>query len=165
MPRPLVAGTPIAPRLPRLHSRSGPCPTGTRRVWIAHRLAATSVIAGAALLLPGCASAPGERLEAIPTELRAALESGETLPTVMWAESPAEDWLVLTWGSSSCPTGPRDLVRLSESAYEIRLDRSGGPFCTADIGPTAYRIPAPVSRGTTVTVDVGPGTVVTLDEE
>lgn len=123
-------------------------------------------IASLALLLvagvAGCANSLGAvRLDTIPDELASSSDLLDPQPTVAW--DPDEDaWLILTYGSSSCPTEPREISETADGSFEITLETSGGPVCTADLGPTAYRVPAPVPRGTPVTIDLGPGTRITL---
>lgn len=82
-------------------------------------------------------------------------------PTVAWDEDE-DAWLILTYDSSTCPAEPREISETADDSFEIRLETSGGPVCTADLGATAYRVPAPVPRGTPVTIDLGPGTRIRL---
>ena len=123
-------------------------------------------IASLALLLvagvAGCTNSLGAvRLDTIPDELASSSDLLDPQPTVAW--DPDEDaWLILTYGSSSCPTEPREISETADGSFEIRLETSGGPVCTADLGPTAYPVPAPVPHGTPVTIDLGPGTRITL---
>lgn len=123
-------------------------------------------IASLALLLvaglAGCANSLGAvRLDTIPDELTSSGHLLDPPPTVAW-DQDEDAWLILTYGSSSCPNEPREISETADGSFEIRLETSGGPVCTADLGPTAYRVPAPVPRGTPVTIDLGPGTRITL---
>lgn len=82
-------------------------------------------------------------------------------PLVVWSED-GESWLFLTFGSSSCPNEPRDIRETGDRAFEVTLESDGGLFCTADIGPAVYKVPAPVSPGAPVTVDLGYGAITTF---
>ena len=123
-------------------------------------------IASLALLLvaglAGCANSLGAvRLDTIPDVLTSSSDLLEPQPTVAW-DQDEDAWLIVTYGSSSCPTEPREISETADVSFEIRLETSGGPVCTADLGPTAYPVPAPVPHGTPVTIDLGPGTRITL---
>lgn len=111
-------------------------------------------------VLAGCSGIGAERLDEAPPELD-GVASPEMEPTVVWSDD-GESWLFLTFGSSSCPNEPRDIRETAERAFEVTLESAGGLFCTADIGPAMYRVPAPVSPGHPVTVDLGYGVIVTL---
>lgn len=116
------------------------------------------------MLVTACSPIYTERLTTIPTEIPVPDNPGDTTPLVTWAGVQENDWLVLTWGSSSCPSEPKDVRETAEGAYEIRLEKSGGfgLFCTADMAASVYRIPSPVPRGTPVKIDLGPGTIYEL---
>lgn len=113
-----------------------------------------------ALVLAGCSGIGAERLDEAPPELD-GVASPEMEPTVVWSDD-GESWLFLTFGSSSCPNEPRDIHETGERTFEVTLESAGGLFCTADVGPAMYRVPAPVAPGDPVTVDLGYGVIVTL---
>lgn len=113
-----------------------------------------------ALTFAGCSSNGMERLGETPPELLGAANS-DMDPTVVWSED-GKSWLFLTFGSTSCPTEPREIRETGERTFEVTLESTRGPFCTADIGPAMYRIPAPVLPAKPVTVDLGFGVVVTM---
>lgn len=115
----------------------------------------------AVLALTGCSASIGEKLDVYPQELIDNPGNGEMTPTVVWSDD-GEHWLVLSFGSSSCPWEPRELTEPSPNSYEIRIEKTGGPFCSADFEPTVHSIPTPVIKGTEVTVDLGPGTKITM---
>ncbi|MFK4762053.1 hypothetical protein ACI3KS_14045 [Microbacterium sp. ZW T5_45] len=112
------------------------------------------------LALSGCSGSGAERLDKAPPELE-GVASPEMEPTVVWSED-GESWLFLTFGSTSCPNEPRDIRETGERVFEVTLESTGGFFCSADIGPAMYRVPAPVSPGAPVTIDLGYGVSVEL---
>ncbi|MGM1016930.1 MAG: hypothetical protein ACQEW8_05260 [Actinomycetota bacterium] len=124
------------------------------------RRAAVVVVPMLVLVLAGCAGVGAERLDETPPEL-VGVANPEMEPTVVWSDD-GKSWLFLTFGSSSCPNEPRDIRETGERAFEVTLERAGGFFCTADIGPSMYKVPAPVSPGHPVTVDLGHGVTITL---
>lgn len=128
------------------------------------RLSISSLVLLLAAGLAGCANGVGAvKLDSIPDELASSVDIDEPRPAIVWDDDEDDDaWLVLTFGSSSCPNEPREIIENADGSFDIRLEVSGGPVCTADLGATAYRVPAPVAHGTPVTIDLGPGTRVTL---
>ena len=112
------------------------------------------------LVLSGCSGSMAERLNETPSELE-GLATPEMEPVVVWSED-GESWLFLTFGSSSCPTEPRDIRETEDRTFEVTLETTGGFSCTADIGPAIYKVPAPISPGAPVTVDLGYGVIVTF---
>lgn len=112
--------------------------------------------------LPGCANSLGAvKLNTIPDELEFSSDLLDPKPTAAWDEDE-DALLILTYGSSSCPTEPREISENADGSFVITLESSGGPVCTADLGAAAYRVPSPVPHGAPVTIDLGPGTRVTL---
>ena len=56
-------------------------------------------------------------------------------PTVAWVDD-GRYVAVVTWGSSSCPTGPDDVDVVDEQVIEIGLaPLTRGDVCTADMSP------------------------------
>ena len=132
---------------------------GTRPV---RRIGVVSLVALSLLGLAGCANSVGAvKLDTIPAGLTSEIDLLDSRPTVVW-DGGDDAWLVLTFGSSSCPTEPRELISNPDVSFQLRLESSGGPVCTADLGATAYRMPSPLKNGTPVTIDLGPGTRVEL---
>ena len=120
-----------------------------------------------AILLAGCASVYSDRVQGVPTEaadLELDLDQVDPPPFVVWAAN-GEDWLLVTWGSSSCPNAPASVVETAPGNFTIELKREGGPICTADMGPTTFRLPAPdgATDGDGVVLNIGPGVEQELD--
>lgn len=92
------------------------------------------------ILLAGCASVYSDRVQGVPTEaadLALDLDQVDPPPFVVWAAN-GEDWLLVTWGSSSCPNAPASVAETAPGNFTIELEREGGPICTADMGPTLF---------------------------
>ncbi len=85
-------------------------------------------------------------------------------------EGPAEDqsrtcvgWggvgqiIVVTWGSSTCPTVAKSATQTGAQAVTVELMATGGPSCTADSGPSASTVGSPsgITSSQPVTVTVG----------
>ncbi|WP_166870290.1 hypothetical protein [Salinibacterium sp. ZJ450] len=103
----------------------------------------------------GCTQVYTERSGDVPPELYDIADPNDMIPGVAWAGGDTDVWLVLTWGSSSCPWEPKEIREIGDAIYEIRIEKTGGWFCTADLAPMVYSLPAPVTRGTPVTVHLG----------
>jgi len=129
-------------------------------------------LGGVALVLVSCGLAPpGETYaERIPLDAIDSTIWGEQIyletdfydtSSIHWT-SENDGWLVVTTGSSSCPSRPKELLKTSDSHYEIlvNIDRFAGMICTADSAPTTFRIPAPVEYGTPITVTWQDGIIV-----
>lgn len=131
-----------------------------------HRVAAVAagLLAGA-VLLTGCGTFYSEKLRDLPPEASSVEFDGlDPKPAVVWADN-GEDWFVITWGSSSCPNAPVSLDMTAPGQFSIELRSEGGSVCTADLGPTTFRIAAPdgVTPADSVVVDIGPGTLLKLE--
>ncbi|WP_157157578.1 hypothetical protein [Diaminobutyricimonas sp. LJ205] len=113
-----------------------------------------------ALSVTACTQVYTERSSDVPPELYGIADPNDMMPGVSWADGDTDEWLLLTCGSSSCPWEPKEIRKIDDATYEIRPEKTGGwPFCTADLTPMVYRLPAPVTQGTPVTVHLGSRTV------
>lgn len=116
---------------------------------------------GVALLLSGCSKAYIERSPGVPAEATDVdLNQVDPQPIIVWADD-GKEWLLVTWGSTSCPSAPKSVTETGPNRFAIELAQEGGFACTADIGPTTFRlmVPPEVNPGSPVTVDIGPGVV------
>ncbi len=125
------------------------------------RIAAMLLSAAVVVALCACSTFYSDKFEGIPAEASAHApdsESGSNQPFVAW-DSDGQNWLLITWGSGSCPTAPTAVSETGPGRYVIETATEGGPFCTADLGPTTFVIPAPdgVTPEEDVIVDIGPG--------
>jgi hypothetical protein len=78
---------------------------------------------------------------------------GEPRVSAAWVE--AGTIAITTWGSSSCPTRPVKIERVSESDVEVRVQRTDGTDdCSADAAPTTNQVDLPSGVSTAVPLDV-----------
>lgn len=77
----------------------------------------------------------------------------------MWSDD-GESWLLLLFGSSTCPPEPLDIRETGYRNFEITVGRpeeAEDHYCTLNSGPNIYRVPAPVEPGDPVTVNIVDG--------
>lgn len=99
------------------------------------------------VMCSGCSTSPY-----LHKQQGAQVPSGSTSPSASQGASPgpalywSEDGkqlLLVTMGSSSCPTEPVGVTVPSPNAVDIELGQGGGWFCTADLGPTTFTLEVP----------------------
>ncbi len=84
---------------------------------------------------PGDGTAEERRYPLVPGPLSGPGADQLPTPTVAWVDE-GRYLGVVTWGSSSCPTGPDDVDVVDEQVIEISLARlTDGDVCTADMSP------------------------------
>lgn len=57
----------------------------------------------------------------LPDELVSSSDLLDPQPTVAWDEDE-DAWLILTYGSSTCPAAPREISETADDSFEIRLE-------------------------------------------
>lgn len=131
------------------------------------RLVISPVTLLALIFLCGCSPLYSEKTPGIPVDLAQPpgdQTSVDPRPFIAWAPD-GDGWLLVTWGSSTCPTAPRTLSETDVNQFTIELAREGGAFCTADIAPTTFRMQPSkdIQPDDIVTVDIGPGVIQSLE--
>lgn len=108
----------------------------------------------AVCLLTGCA-APGVAQSVKPgVSTGIAIEPFMEGPVAAWGES-GETFLVVTWGSSSCPAVANSMTTEGHDRISMVFKTSGGQVCTADMAPTTHEFELPPDlTGRPVTIGI-----------
>ncbi len=108
----------------------------------------------AVCLLAGCA-APGVAQSVKPgVPSGIAIEPFTEGPVAAWGES-GETFLIVTWGSSSCPAVANSVTADGEDRISMVFKTSGGEVCTADMAPTTHEFELPPAvTGRPVTIEI-----------